>query len=252
MAEIFDELDALADALDFRGVERTALAALPGREADELADLWRYIAWGRFEQGLYRSAIEAAQQARDPLFEAKARFHLWQLEEAREILARFRSVDIPEDAAEAEWYRGVLAEFAGESGDAHFRRAARLAPHLFAEPVRLGDAQIDEVVREALRSLPPPVARALEDAVIEVVDLPRPHADVDPLSLGLYLGLDHLSRSLEHGVIVPARIQIYRRNIERVARHRDEVVGELRTTLLHEVGHHLGFDEEGLERIDLA
>jgi predicted Zn-dependent protease with MMP-like domain len=118
-------------------------------------------------------------------------------------------------------------------------------------PVRLRDAEVDAVIQEALDALPPAVADALSDAVVTVVPLPARHPDVDPLSLGLYVGTDRMQRSIEDGPTLPPRIEVYRRNVERIAADRAEAVHELRTTLLHEIGHHLGFDEEGVAHLGL-
>ena len=241
--ETFDRLDALADEGDLEGVE--ALALRETRKASDPRDLWRYVAWARFELNRLEDALAAARSAEDPLLEGKALFHLWRFDEAAEALARFEGEG--EEEAEAEWYKGVLAEFKGGDAMRHFRRASRLAPDLFQEPVRLTDAQIDDVVRKAKEELPPAVARAVEETAIEVLPLPNAHKDVDPLSLGLYTGRDLRSRSVEDSGMLPPRIEIFRKNIERIARDRAEAIDELRITLLHEIGHHVGMDEGQIE-----
>jgi predicted Zn-dependent protease with MMP-like domain len=243
MDEILDRLDALADEGDLEGVEAEALTAIRG--AKDPRDLWRYVAWARFELNRTEDALEAARSAEDPLLEGKSLFHLWRFDEAAKALLRFQGEG--EEEAEAEWYRGVLAEFSGGDAMRHFRRASKLAPGLFSEPVRLTDAQVDEVVRKARADLPPAVARAMEETAIEILPLPRPQKDVDPLSLGLYTGRDLLSRSVEDSGQLPPKIEIYRKNIERIARDRAEAIDELRITLLHEIGHHVGMDEQQID-----
>ena len=241
--EILDRLDALADEGDLEGVEAEALRAI--KKAEDPRDLWRYVAWARFELDRIEDALKAARSAEDPLLEGKALFHLWRFDEAAEALKRFEGEG--EEEAEAEWYRGLLAEFRGGDAMLHFRRASKLAPDLFQEPVRLTDAQIDEVVRKARAELPPAVARAIEETAIEILPLPNAHKDVDPLSLGLYTGRDLMSRSVEDSLQLPPKIEIFRKNIERIARDRAEAIDELRITLLHEIGHHVGMDEGRIE-----
>jgi len=240
---VFDRLDALADEGELEAVEAEALKAIRGEKDPK--DLWRYVAWARLELGRLGDAVAAARSGGDPLLEGKALFHLWRFKEAEAALSRVHGG--AEDEAEAEWYRGVLEEFKGGDGAARFRRAATLAPRLFEEPVRLTDAEIDEVVEKAKADLPARVAHAVEETAIEVLPLPRPHPDVDPLTLGLYIGKGLLERSLDDSGQLPPKIEIYRRNIERIARDRDEAIDELRITLLHEIGHHVGMDEDQIE-----
>ena len=241
MIELFDRLDELAVLGRIDEVESAALAALPQAHGHDIGDLWRYVAWARFEQRRLLPSLDAARRARDPLYEGKAHFHLWQFEAALDALFRFQGEG--EDAAEAEWYLGILDEFAGRDPSAHFRSAARLAPGVFSEPVRLEPADVDGLIEEVLEALPPDVATRVKEAAIEVLSLPRPHVDVDPLSLGLHV---------ERDGTMPAKVEIYLCNIERVARNRWHAIEELRVTLLHEFGHQLGFGEAGLDRLDLA
>lgn len=248
MDELFERLDELAANDDLDGVERAALEALAAGATDP--DLWRYVAWARFEQGRLHEALEAARAGSDPLYRAKAHFHLWEFDEAARALRECPAGG--EDGAEAEWYRGLCAEFSGRDPAPHFRRAERDAPYLFREPVRLDDAAIEAVVQEAIHALPPEIARAVAETVVEIRPLPQTHPDVDPLSLGLYLGADRLARRLEDSGQLPSRIEIYRSNIERVAADRSEAVDELRITLLHEIAHHLGYDEGGVAALGLG
>ena len=210
--ELFARLDALVGAMDIEAVEHVALAAVDEHGGDP--DLWRYVSWARFEQGRLREALDAAERAGDALYRAKAQFHLWAMEDAARTLAGYGSDD-PEDEAEAEWYRGLLAEFAGGDGTAHYRRAAEIDPDAFQPPLRLDDDEVEAVVRAALAALPAPVREAVEEVAIEIRPLPRPYPDVDPL-------------------------------ISKVA------IEELRITLLHEIAHHLGYDERGVEDLGLA
>ncbi|MHC4339100.1 MAG: metallopeptidase family protein [Planctomycetota bacterium] len=234
MADLFKQLDALVIRFDLAGVERTALEALGELDGPEARDAWQYVAWARFEQGRYREALEAADLAADPLRTAMAHFHLWEMDQASHALQGFVGEDAEEEA-EAEWYRGLLLEFAGLDPTLH--------PEMFREPVRLSNADVDEVIAAAVASLPDPLILHLEDTILEVVDLPSAHPDVDPLLLGLYHGVDKLSRSVLDPVTVPPKVTVYRKNVERIAADRDEAVEEMRITLLHEIGHHFGMDE---------
>ena len=246
--ELFDQLDELAAEGECEEVERRALDAL--REEPGEQDLWIYVAWARFEQGRLRRALEAAREADDALWIAKSLFHLWQFEEAQRALDDL--VADGEDAAEVEWYRGLLAEFAGDDAAPFFRRAAELAPDVFVEPVDLPLGDVEAVLATVVEALPPDIAEIVRETVVEVPDLPKPHPDVDPLSLGLYIGTSRLERSLEQSGRLPPHIELYRRNIARIAHDREEAIDELRITLLHEIAHHLGYDEGGVVSLGLG
>jgi predicted Zn-dependent protease with MMP-like domain len=249
MRDLFRRLDILARQDNLEEVERVAREALESAAGADAEDLWRYVSWACFESGRYRESLAAARRAHDALYQAKAHFHLWQLDDALAALEGFSGSG--EDAAEATWYRGLLEEFFGGDPMPYYRRAAALAPELYGLPVRLSDREVDAVVQSALAGLPPRIRKAIENTVVEVRPLPRPHPDVDPLTLGTYFGRSLMERSVEDAPALPAHIELFRANIERIASDRDHAVEELRITLLHEVGHHLGFDEEGVARLGL-
>ena len=66
--------------------------------------------------------------------------------------------------------------------------------------------------------------------------------------LGLYRGVNLLEKSQFSTGAELDRIEIFQRNVERVVDDRDELREELKVTLLHEIGHHLGWDEDDLEK----
>ncbi len=76
------------------------------------------------------------------------------------------------------------------------------------------------------------------------VGMPNPRA-----LLGLYHGTPLTERSVEHPVRYPDRIVIYQDNIQRLCRTRRQIVRQVRTTVLHEIGHHFGLDEDDLEEL---
>ena len=242
---MFPELDRLAEADRFEEMIHAARAALERADAADAADLHHYLSWAHFQLGLLEEALEHALAADDPLDAAKAYFHLWRFEEAGTALADAG------DLAEAHWYRALVAEFTGQPFAEPLSRAIELEPDRYRQPVRLGSHAVEAVVTQALAALPAELVPLAQETVVEVRPLPAPHADVDPLTLGLYVGESIAERNHLVGVQLPPKIEIYRSNIERFAQDREEAEHEVRITLLHELGHHFGFDEEDMARLGL-
>jgi predicted Zn-dependent protease with MMP-like domain len=101
--------------------------------------------------------------------------------------------------------------------------------------------QFEEHVRNALDSLPPRIAAALENVAIVVRD---EHPD-DPDLFGLYEGTPLPERGDMAGTL-PDRITIYRRPLEEEFSDPVELEREIRVTVLHELGHYFGLDEDRL------
>jgi predicted Zn-dependent protease with MMP-like domain len=95
----------------------------------------------------------------------------------------------------------------------------------------------DEHVRAALERLPPELAAELENVAVVVED---EHPD-EPELFGWY---DGLGPGLDHAGALPDRIVIYRRPLERAFPEPEELEREIRITVLHEVGHFFGLDED--------
>ena len=102
----------------------------------------------------------------------------------------------------------------------------------------------DAVVRRALDSLPPDLARGLENVAI-VVEEQNPE---DPDLLGLFEGVPLPERGDWAGSL-PDRIAIYRRPLVESFPDEAELEGEIRITVLHELGHYFGLDEDRLEEL---
>ena len=93
----------------------------------------------------------------------------------------------------------------------------------------------EDHVRRALDSLPPDLTRGLENVAVVVEDENRD----DPDLLGLF----------EEEPYMPAKISIYRLPLEESFRDPRELEREIRITVLHELAHYFGIDEERLEEL---
>jgi predicted Zn-dependent protease with MMP-like domain len=109
--------------------------------------------------------------------------------------------------------------------------------------VQVGDEEFEELVAEALDGIPPELA-ALIDNVVVLVE-PEPPAD-DPGLLGLYDGIPLTERDSTYTFLPPDRILIYRGPLLRMCEAADELVDEVRITVVHEIAHHFGIDDEQL------
>ena len=105
--------------------------------------------------------------------------------------------------------------------------------------------RFDELVADALDTIPPELMRAMDNVVVVADDR---HPD-DPSLLGLYEGVALTERTSDYGGVLPDRITIYREAILDVCADEDEVVDEVAVTVVHEVAHHFGIDEETLHRL---
>ena len=68
--------------------------------------------------------------------------------------------------------------------------------------------------------------------------------------LGLYHGISQRDRGFWYGNVLPDRIIIYRRPLERISTSSQNLKENIRQTVFHEVGHYFGFDEETLRRFE--
>jgi len=122
-------------------------------------------------------------------------------------------------------------------------------------PYHVSQERFGELVEEALAELPEEFARFLEEVPVEVRDRPtagqlrRLGMRHNELLLGLYQGRPRTRRSVEDSGRMPDVIYLYQNHIELVSRSEQELVKQVRTTVLHEIGHHFGMDEKDLDEL---
>jgi predicted Zn-dependent protease with MMP-like domain len=111
-------------------------------------------------------------------------------------------------------------------------------------------AEFERVVNEALESLPKRFAEMVENVVIAVEDEPSDEdlesiddGDDDAELLGIYRGVSLTERTHDMQLL-PDEIAVFRGPINRVARNRNDAVREVRETVIHELGHYFGLDDD--------
>jgi predicted Zn-dependent protease with MMP-like domain len=102
--------------------------------------------------------------------------------------------------------------------------------------------RFSELVGEALDELPDDLARAMDNVVILVEDR---HPE-EPDLLGLYDGVALTDRTGDYGGMLPDRITLYRGALAAMCTDEDELRDEVAITVVHEVAHHFGIDDETL------
>jgi predicted Zn-dependent protease with MMP-like domain len=112
-----------------------------------------------------------------------------------------------------------------------------------------------QLVEEALLELPEPFASHLEEVSVEIKDRPSDKQlkeaglEEDELLLGLYVGHPLTQRSVEMSGALPDTIFIFQEDVELVSESEKDLVQQVRTTVLHEIGHHFGMDEDDLDEV---
>ncbi|GGC96030.1 hypothetical protein GCM10011512_23810 [Tersicoccus solisilvae] len=114
--------------------------------------------------------------------------------------------------------------------------------------MELSEEDFDLAVRMALRDIPDDLRAAMSNVAVFVAEEPEDTEDAG--LLGLYEGTPLTERdSWWDAGSLPDRITIYRRPILALAGTPDDVVAEIRTTVVHEVAHHFGIDDDRLEEL---
>lgn len=114
------------------------------------------------------------------------------------------------------------------------------------------DGRFRELVGEALDSLPLKFAKKLDNVSVVVEDTPTPSQlkklGLSPgtLLFGLYEGIPQVKRGNYSGVL-PDRITIFKNSIEKVSQTDEDVKTQIRTAVIHEIGHHFGLSDSELK-----
>ncbi len=108
--------------------------------------------------------------------------------------------------------------------------------------IEVAPASFTDLVAEALDAIPAPLSEVMDNVVV-VVDDDSPPGDL----FGVYQGIPLTERNEYGGMALPDRITIFRRTICSSCDTEAEVVAQVRTTVLHEVGHHFGITDQRLE-----
>jgi len=116
--------------------------------------------------------------------------------------------------------------------------------------------QFEQAVDRALESLPPEFQQLLDNVAIFIEDHPSRSLlrelgmSLNDTLLGLYEGIPQTERTTSYDLVAPDRITLFQRPIEECCRTDAEVAEQIRRTILHEVGHHFGIDDDRMDEIE--
>ena len=108
--------------------------------------------------------------------------------------------------------------------------------------------RFDELVSDALDEIPPALTKAIDNVVV-LVESRHPE---EPDLLGLYEGVALTERDSTYFGSLPDAITIYRDALLDICDSEAEVVDEVLVTVVHEIAHHFGIDDERLHELGWA
>ncbi|KJK54537.1 metallopeptidase family protein [Streptomyces sp. NPDC056254] len=106
----------------------------------------------------------------------------------------------------------------------------------------------EELVADALDTIPPELTRIMDNVAVFVEDEPPAEAG-DPDLLGLYEGTPLTERGEWYAGVLPDRISIYMGPTLRYCETPGDVVDEVAVTVVHEIAHHFGIDDDRLHEL---
>ena len=113
----------------------------------------------------------------------------------------------------------------------------------------VGAEEFEELVGEALDGVPDELTALMDNVVVLVVD--EPPAE-DPDLLGLYDGVPLTERDSTYTFAPPDRILVFRGPLTRMCTSAEQLVEEVRITVVHEIAHHFGIDDDALHDLGYA
>lgn len=226
-------------ALEFARVAAMALNDV-GRNAEAIARAEWVLARVKDDpEAAFERAIALFERCQFP--EAKAAFQRL-LKDARR-------------SGHAHYHLGLLLEREGKQAEAdkQFAKALKASPEHFWAPVLLSPDEFRAELDALVAALEPDVKKDLVGVPIEVEDLPRlddlttGEPPLSPTILGLFRGPPLQEACTPENGAEPGQpcrsIALYRKNLGRAVKTRDELLQQMKVTLLHEIGHLRGEDD---------
>ncbi len=115
--------------------------------------------------------------------------------------------------------------------------------------------EFQEIVEEGIKAIPKKFLEKLNNVDICIEEEPSPYqleklrTKKGFLVFGLYQGIPQTKRR-GYGQVLPDKITIFKKPIERIAKSREEIKKAVRNTVWHEIAHHFGMDEREVRKAE--
>jgi len=122
--------------------------------------------------------------------------------------------------------------------------------------MKVTEEEFEELVKEAVYSLPEKFKKKMENIAVVIEDLPSQKLLMEmkiksPYGLlGLYRGVPYPRRGIWYRNVLPDKIIIFKRPIEVRCRNKEDIKESVRRVVIHEIGHYFGLGEADLQRIE--
>lgn len=194
-------------------------------------------------------------------FEGQILFELGKFESAADRLERARGLD--PSSAHTLYHLALVLEHQGDHSRAEqlFGEAEAFQPEIYPRPVRIELDEFEAAAEQALKGLPPRIRDYAKNCPVLIEDLPERELvqsdSISPQVLGLFTGTPATQPGASPTMgtaprIEPDRILLFKRNLEKAAATREELEEQIQITVMHEIGHYLGMDEEEIEHLGLG
>ena len=115
--------------------------------------------------------------------------------------------------------------------------------------IEMGADEFEGYVNEALDSIPDELIDLLDNCIIVIADDAPPE---DPELLGLYEGIPLTERGVSYGGVLPDTISIFRNPTLAICDTVEDVIDEVHITVVHEIAHYFGIDDDRLHELGYA
>lgn len=246
------------DELGLLYAQRGFSIARRERDDDLLRKFGNLVAMGYNDLGQSQDALAQADEVLkkhpdDHQAGYERALALFELCRFREAKGAFSSLlNDEERGAYAHHHLALLLEREGKTREAevHFKKAHDLQPEDFPDPVILSAEAFNAQMQKAISELPKDMQHDLDGVTVRAEDLPADddlignEPPLSPTILGLFRGPPLKEACGDERPGEPCRsIALYRLNLGRAVTSREELIEQIRVTLLHEVGHLRGEDD---------